>query len=89
MPRKRKTIEVSQIRDWINHSLENSPSGAYEKRQALAGFLTTVLMETGNYAGFNYLAWMNGGCDQWRADGEPKDNTKYLGDQTRVFFYAK
>jgi hypothetical protein len=86
MAHKRKTIEVAELKARINHMLAhgvNNPEG----RKALGSLLSMVLMDTGNYKGFNYLDWLNGGAEHWRNDGEPKDTTPYLGDQSRVEYY--
>ena len=83
---KHKTIAVQQVKERINHMLAHGISTP-ESRQTLGAFLSILLMDTGNYQGFNYLAWVNGGAAQWRTDGEPKDTTPYLGDQTRVEYY--
>lgn len=81
----RKTFEVEKLKKMINARIEKGIDP--EARQELAAVLRTVLHETGNYNGFNYVDWYNGGCDLWRAAGEPQDNTPYLGDLTKVFFY--
>ena len=86
MARNRKTITVEDLKVRVNNMIERSNSTP-EARRALGVLLETVLMDTGNYNGFNYLAWLNGGCEQWRKDGEPSDTTPYLGDQSRVEYY--
>lgn len=84
----RKTIEVSKIKTWVNHHLASNLSvSTKESRLAYASLLESVLHETGNYKGFNYLEWMNGGADRWHADGCPKDKTPYLGDETRRVYF--
>ena len=70
-----------------------------EKRLALAHYFSLILMEANMekgpmgesnnkrfYKGFSYVAWRDGGYDQWVKDGKPDDNTKYLGDKSMVYF---
>lgn len=82
----RKTIEVETLKGLINKRLADKGT-AVEARKELASLLSHVLHSTGNYSGFNYLDWMEGGVDAWRRDGEPADNTPYLGDMSRVVFF--
>ncbi len=86
MARKtRKTITVESVKDRINAQILQSQSP--HERTILARLLSSILMDVGQYHGFNYVAWLDGGYHKWVADGEPKDNTPYLGDQTIVRFY--
>jgi hypothetical protein len=74
---KRKTIEVSTLKAKINHML-TLDTLTQEYKSALCMLLENVLHDTGNYNGFNYLNWLN---------GEPKDNSKYLGlEYNRVYY---
>ncbi len=50
-----KTIRVRIILDKINHALA-SETLSRERKLGLAGLLETILMDTGNYAGFGYLS---------------------------------
>lgn len=81
-PTERKTIPMDRFKNRLN--LHIATCKTPEGRQALQSFGTDILIALDAYNGFNYLGWMNGGCAQWMADGEPIDNTKYLGDQTMV-----
>lgn len=83
---KRKTIDVEQVRKWGNLQLARTDV-APEYRRGVADIVHEVLMDTGNYHGFNYLDWLEGGCDRWHADGKPADNKAYLGDQTRIVYH--
>lgn len=85
--RKRKTVGIAGIKAEVNRLIA-LPITTRETRKTLGVFLANLLMETGNYHGFNYIEWaQEGGFERWQKDGEPKDNTTYLGDQTRVFYY--
>ncbi len=85
-PRRRKTIQVEWIRTEVNNMLAISTCSPAE-RDAMASVLTAILHHTDNYRGFNYTEWVQGGHDQWKADGKPNDNTPYLGDQSRKVYY--
>ena len=52
----RKTIPVAEVVRRGNHMLAESVPGAREGRIAIAILLEDVLMATGNYKGFQYLA---------------------------------
>lgn len=51
---KRKTIEVSALKDQINFMLANSRCSV-EGRKSMMVILENVLMDTKNYNGFRYL----------------------------------
>lgn len=90
MSKSRKTVDVSYVLARVNAMLA-APDSDYcneSTRKGAATILECVLHETGNYNGFNYLDWMNGGFDRWVADGEPKDTDPYLGDKTRRVYYS-
>lgn len=90
MSKSRKTVDVEVIRNRVNVMLA-APDSSHcnaETRKGAAFILETVLHDTGNYAGFNYLDWMNSGHDRWVADGKPADTTPYLGDQSRRYYFA-
>ena len=63
----RKTIAISDITTRINAMIEASPEDHIQGRQALAVLLETLLMETGNYRGFHYLASATRDADGIRA----------------------
>lgn len=86
MAYQRKTIDVEELKVLINKRLADK-STTPEQRRELAALLTHTLHKTGNYKGFNYLDWMEGGFERWRRDGEPMDTAPYLGDLTRVVFF--
>lgn len=91
MTTKRKTIEVSKVLEDANRQLRRTDLSD-ETRLAIAMMLERVLFATGNYKGFNYVAWVDeGGYRRWHADQERAckeiDNTPYLGNQTRRVYY--
>ena len=86
MLKPRKTIEVERIKKRINADLANDAISE-ETKKHLGSLLVGILFETGNYRGFNFLDWINGGCQKWREDGCPADNSKYLGSEyTRIYY---
>lgn len=56
MTAKRKTITVEAVKDLANNMLKFSDEDKAEGRVAVALLLERVLMNTGNYVGFTYLA---------------------------------
>lgn len=76
---KKKTFNVQAFKDDINRRLlmayeAKSDSAIYDTQAfcaALCSILESVLAESGNYNGFNYLYWMKVGCDRWNKDGQP------------------
>jgi hypothetical protein len=60
----RKTIAVERIKEIINEQLKNDKL-SQDAKEGLCGVLEIVLMETGNYHGFNHLGWLNGGSQDW------------------------
>ena len=80
----KKTISVDTLRTIINDRIRHCSE---IEAQELCALLETVLHQTGNYKGYNYLDWLEGGCDRWVADGKPENNKKYLGpDHKRLYF---
>lgn len=90
--RQRKTIEIVTIKDTVNRMIA-APKSTAEGREALSVFLSSVLLEIGNYHGFDYIEWLRRGKDgrsgyeRWVNDLRPTNTTPYLGDQTRVEYY--
>ena len=88
----RKTIEVEVVKGWANQQLEMADvAGNNPKiyRHGIMNMIENVLMSTGNYKGFRYLALNEvpeGAMPGIRRDrGEEKkfDNT----DNTRVRYF--
>jgi hypothetical protein len=95
----RKTVNVSKVLDVANKllALPESEDHNASFRAGVASVLGAVLFDANAYAGFNYLAWVQGGFEQWKKDNEalgasasePVISTEaYLGDQTRRFYYT-
>ena len=91
---KRKTVEVSSIKDQINFMLANSRCPV-EGRKSMMVILENVLMDTKNYNGFRYLGEkevpageMPGIFDsQYEKKSNPtQDDLFYRTDSTRVCY---
>ena len=89
MTRKRSTVDVSLVLAKANAALAGDYGDA-GYRAGIASLLETVLHAAGQYKGYNHLEWLNGGCEAWRAAGEPgfPEKEKYIGDDTRRVYYA-
>jgi len=65
--KQRKTIEVSAVLSMANNMLANSTHAvSAESRMAVASMLERILMDTGNYHGFNYIGGYVAGMDESR-----------------------
>lgn len=53
--RSRKTVEIEQIKEQANSFFFNSKNELAETRKHLQSFVSQILMETGNYKGFQYI----------------------------------
>jgi len=85
---KTKTFSVEKFKDYVNAQMKRTDTGmTNEVRDGLDLALNEVLHSTGNYHGFQYVDWDEGGYQQWVDDGKPEDNTKYLGNQSKKCFY--
>jgi hypothetical protein len=86
----RKTFDVTAMREAVNRQLAR-PEVSEEYRKGMCSILEHVLHETGNYNGYNYVDWLAGGCDRWRADeaeaGRDLDTRPYLGPEYRRVYY--
>jgi len=89
MGRKRSTVDVSLVLEKANAALAGDYGDA-GYRAGIASLLETVLFAANQYKGFNYLEWMNGGFTAWQAAGCPEgeEKAKYIGDETRRFYYS-
>ena len=88
--RMRKTLEIETLREQVNAYLANeSPYVTADMRLGAAMVLETALHATGNYGGYNFLGWLNGGCDAWMTAGEPADRAPFIGDESRRVYYAR
>ena len=75
---KHKTFKVKDLVEQINSRLKNSTCSS-EARFGMISVLESVLHETGNYHGFNYLETV------WGSDG----NAESFGDESRRYYYYK
>jgi hypothetical protein len=66
-----KTVKVERLLERANRFLELSTKEKTAEREAVARFLSDILHETDNYAGFGYLG----------------DYNDAANDPSRVFFY--
>ena len=89
MSKSRKTFNVAELKEEANKMLSLPESEVRTDEWRLGIFYLTekILMATGNYFGFNYVEWLDGGYKKWNEDGRPEDNIPYLGNQTRRRFY--
>lgn len=84
--RQRKTIEIETIKEKANAFFANSDDSCADARRALQGFVSNILMDSGNYKGYNYLG---------EADVKPgfsfgkswTDNGVVFHDESRIFFF--
>jgi len=88
----KKTIEIKVVKETINAMLLHSPDKNADGRDSLITLAKSILMETNNYHGFNYLSpekmsmsasGTTYGIDQNKTEKEWFNNT----DKTRVYFY--
>ena len=83
----RKTIDVAYLREAFNKRLADRSTPTSVRRE-LCGAMEAVLHRTGNYKGWNPLAWsFEGGSQRWRDAGEPENREPFEGsDWRRVSF---
>lgn len=80
----RKTVSVSDLRIKVNAMIKASTDEMVETRLALATLLESVLHQTDNYRGFQYLASEYLSADEQKAtgrvlrDGYDKSRRYYL-----------
>lgn len=88
---KAKTIEVNELKDWINSKLE-SPFVSQDVKRVYCGVLEEVLTSTRNYNGFNNLFWIQEGYSKWTNDNRPYNTdgtipSQYSGEEyTRLYY---
>ena len=89
--KRNKTLQA--VVDKANQWIANSTPDRTAERTLMHSFVSSLLMEANSYHGFNYIYWLETGCEQWHQCGEPegveKDFFMYgpSGDKTRVRFY--
>lgn len=86
--RGRKTIEVAYVRNRVNAILANG-NATQDMKKGVALMLESILQKTGNYNGYNYTAWLNGGCEKWRKEtgGGSANTSAYLGKEYDRIYY--
>ena len=85
MAKGKKTISMKRVLELSNIVLESLPDGSKD----VCLLIETLLHETGNYAGYNYVYWNNQGYQEWVAAGKPEgvEKTKYYGPEwKRIYF---
>lgn len=85
---KRKTVELEKIKEKANNFFLISKNEATVERRALHLFVSDLLMDAGQYRGFNYLLKQDVGEGltfgmQWDDTG----SKAIFKDETRIFFY--
>jgi hypothetical protein len=89
MSKSKKTIHVDELKQFANQLLANENLSEQEKL-GVTHLIEHVLLNTGNYKGFNYLEWLNGGCKQYFIDKESNTEVKpqkYITKEyTRVYY---
>lgn len=80
----RKTIRVADVADKINAMIAATADDMTRERQALAGALESILLDTGNYHGFRYLPSEYLPADQQTAENVLRPDY----DETRVCYYS-
>jgi hypothetical protein len=85
--RKTRTIEVQELKDYINAKLAR-PLISQDEKRAMCTVLEGVLMATRNYHGFNYIQWLDGGREQWIEAGKDPDRIgEFLGPEYDRHYY--
>ena len=92
--KQKKTIRVDELREKANFFLLNSYDYQKQEREGVRNFIETVLMETGNYAGFGYLTPNQMEDSEQGASfgidpNREQDNWFDGSDHTRVFYFQK
>lgn len=84
----KSTIKVS---DFLNEGnrLLGLPTLSQDFKCGICSMIEHFLMANDVYAGFQYLTWGNGGCDAWIKDGQPSNNTPYLGNEYDRYYYHR
>lgn len=96
----RQTFSVDKFRKFVNDQLakperHSDITGAtyltQDEKRGLCSALEHVLHKTGNYAGFNYVYWLEHGFHEWEAAGEPgfPEKQKFLGPEYDRYYYGK
>lgn len=86
----RKTVNVSDVLKKANMllSLPDSANINAGFRSGVSTMIENILMESGNYAGFGFPEWLDGGYALWIEAGQPEDKTPYFGDESRRRYFT-
>jgi hypothetical protein len=89
---KRKTIDVQALKDYANNQLARTDAYATDEfKKGIISMIEKVLLDSGNYNGFDYVYWVTKGYNEWRETGQPKgeDCTNYvrgnMGEYSRIY----
>jgi len=83
---KKLTVRVDFLKTFVNEQLAIEDTHE-EYRKALCLLLEKVLMDSGQYDGFQSYDWRHGGYDNWKKDGRPDDKTPYSGPRYKRAYY--
>ena len=88
---KRKTIEIESVKEIVNKQL-SSGYWSQEQKRALCFALESILLDTGNYNGFNFIQWLDAGCKEWQEEAQRTglDNLPtipYIGEEYDRIYY--
>lgn len=85
----RKTIDVDEIKKEANRLLACKENELINKefKDGVVVLLEFILNKSGNYRGYEFIDWKNGGCSEWLKNGMPNDNREYLGDENKRFYF--
>lgn len=87
----RKTIKVEEVLEIANDLLSmRDDTGAWndENRKGITFLLESILQRTDNYAGFNYVDWLNGGHRLWVERGSCEATKKeYFGPEHKRVYH--
>lgn len=86
MAKGKKTIAIADVIERANKIFRESENSYADGRRYTQAFVENILMDTGNYNGFNYLAPSE--VEPGRTFGITWDDNKpTFHDQTRIKFY--
>jgi hypothetical protein len=85
--KKVQSIKVDELRKYVNGIL-SMDGYSQDGKAALCVMLENVLHETGNYHGYGYIGWMEGGYQRWLAAGKPEEEKgEYRGKEYDRVYY--
>lgn len=89
MTRRRKTVNANVIIDEANKVFKESLPNFKDGRTAIQIFVTTLLLDAGQYKGFNYLTAeaLPEGYEPGMIFDESPARAHKFPDPSRIFFY--